>query len=137
MTLTPALSIHLSAALAATALGPIALWARRSGAQRPRLHRAVGYAWITLMVTTALSAAFITGTHGPRIAGYGPIHLLIPFTLGAIGLGLRALLRGRIQAHRKTMLGLYLGACVGAGAFTLLPQRFLGQWVWGQWLGLL
>jgi hypothetical protein len=24
-----------------------------------------------------------------------------------------------------------------AGAFTLLPGRFLGQLVWGQWLGLL
>ena len=29
----------------------------------------------------------------------------------------------------------YLGACVVAGAFTLLPQRFLGQLVWHHWLG--
>jgi uncharacterized membrane protein len=35
------------------------------------------------------------------------------------------------------MLGLYLGACIGAGVFTLLPSRILGQLVWGQWLGLL
>jgi hypothetical protein len=26
---------------------------------------------------------------------------------------------------------------VVAGAFTLLPGRYLGHWVWGQWLGLL
>jgi uncharacterized membrane protein len=35
------------------------------------------------------------------------------------------------------MVSLYLGACVTAGAFTLLPGRYLGQLIWGQWLGLL
>ena len=53
-TLPPAVAIHLTAAVLATALGPVALWARRSRAQRPRLHRAAGYAWVTLMVLTAL-----------------------------------------------------------------------------------
>ena len=48
--LSPAVAIHLTAAVLATALGPVALWARRSQAQRPRLHRAAGYAWVTLMV---------------------------------------------------------------------------------------
>ena len=35
--LSPAVAIHLTAAVLATALGPVALWARRSQAQRPRL----------------------------------------------------------------------------------------------------
>ena len=35
--LSPAVAIHLTAAVLATALGPVALWARRSRAQRPRL----------------------------------------------------------------------------------------------------
>jgi uncharacterized membrane protein len=34
------------------------------------------------------------------------------------------------------MRNLYFQACVGAGVFTLLPSRYLGQLVWGQWLGL-
>ena len=34
------------------------------------------------------------------------------------------------------MQNLYWQACVGAGVFTLLPGRYLGQLVWGQWLGL-
>ena len=34
------------------------------------------------------------------------------------------------------MQRLYVGACLVAGAFTLLPGRFLGQLVLGQWLGL-
>ena len=40
MQLTPVIAIHMSAALAAAALGPIALWARQGATQRPRLHRA-------------------------------------------------------------------------------------------------
>jgi uncharacterized membrane protein len=30
------------------------------------------------------------------------------------------------------MQWLYFNACIVAGAFTLLPGRLLGQWVWGQ-----
>ena len=56
MQLTPVIAIHMTAALAALALGPVALWARRGAQQRPQLHRAAGYAWVTLMLLTALSA---------------------------------------------------------------------------------
>ncbi len=136
LNLTPAIAIHASAALAATVIGPVALWARRARAQRPRLHRAAGYAWVTLMVAAAVSALFIQGTQGPRWGGFGPIHLLIPVTLGMLVLAFRHLLRGNIAGHRQTMQRLYLGACVVAGFFTLLPSRLLGQWL-GTQLGWL
>lgn len=135
-TLSPAIAIHLTAALLATAIGPVALWARLGKTQRTRLHRAAGYAWVTLMVVTALSALFIHGNKGPHIAGFGPIHLLVPVSLGLIALSFRYLLRGNIQGHRKTMQGVYIGACLVAGAFTLLPQRLLGHWLWST-LGLI
>jgi uncharacterized membrane protein len=51
-------------------------------------------------------------------------------------LAFRFLLRGNVRGHRLTMVWLYFAACVGAGSFALLPNRFLGQLVWGQWLGL-
>jgi uncharacterized membrane protein len=142
MQMTPLIAIHLSAALATIVLGPIALWARRGYAarspqQRPRLHRAAGYAWTTCMLATAISAVFIRDYNLPNIAGYTPIHLLVPYTLFNLWAALRAVMRGDIQKHRKHMLGLYVGACIIAGAFTLLPTRFLGQLVWGQWLGLI
>lgn len=136
MNLSPAIAIHLFAALAALAIGPFALWARLGGRQRPRLHRAAGYAWVTLMATTAFSAIFISDPKIPNIAGFSPIHLLIPVVLGFLVLAFFYLLRGNVRGHRLTMLGVYLGACVGAGVFTLLPHRALGQLVWGQWLGL-
>jgi uncharacterized membrane protein len=135
-TMSPAIAIHVTAALLAVALGPVALWARMGKTQRTRLHRAAGYAWVTLMVLAALSALFISGNKGPRLAGFGPIHLLVPFALGMIALSFRYLVQGNIQAHRKTMQRVYLGACVVAGAFTLMPDRLLGQWLWSN-LGLL
>jgi len=137
MSLTPAITIHLSAALAALVTGPVALWARRGRTQRPKLHRAFGYAWVTLMIVAATSALFIHDPVLPGIAGFGPIHLLVPVTFGGLFTAFRSLARGDIAGHRKTMQRTYVSACLVAGAFTLLPSRYLGQLVWGQWLGLL
>lgn len=137
MPLTPLIAVHLTAALGALATGPIALWARKGRTQRPKVHRAFGYAWVTLMLITAVSALFIRDFNLPNLAGYTPIHLLIPFTLFNLVKAFVYLARGDIATHRKTMQGLYVGACLVAGAFTLLPSRYLGQLVWSQWLGLL
>lgn len=133
--LTPLVAIHMTAAIAAIVTGPVALWARRGAQQRPRLHRAFGYAWVTLMLLTATSAIFISGDDLPHWHGLGPIHVLIAVTYSMLFLAFWFLAKGNITGHRKTMQGLYFGACVVAGAFTLLPGRYLGRVVWGS-LGL-
>lgn len=137
MEMSPVIAVHLTAVLGATATGPVALWARKAGAQRPRLHRAAGYAWVTLMLMAATSAIFIRDYRLPNIAGYTPIHVLIPVVYGMLFLAFWFLAKGNIQGHRKTMQRLYIGACGVAGAFTLLPGRYLGNLVFGQWLGLI
>ena len=81
MQLTPLIAVHMSAAIGAILTGPIALWARKSASQHPKLHRAFGYAWVTLMVVTAVSAMFIRDRSLPNIGGYTPIHILVPVTL--------------------------------------------------------
>ncbi len=129
MSFTHVIAIHTAAALAAVVIGPLALWSRRSGHVRTRLHRAAGYSWVLLMVFTALSALFIPAARLPNIAGFGPIHLLAPFVLVMLVVAMRHMLRGRLQAHRQTMLQLYIGACLVAGGFTLMPGRLLGDWV--------
>lgn len=135
MELTPLIAVHMTAALGALVTGPVALWARRGSRQRPKLHRAFGYAWVTLMVVTAISAIFIRESRLPNLAGFTPIHLLVPVTLAGLAGAFWHLARGDIASHRKTMQRLYFGACVVAGAFTLLPGRYLGSLVWSQ-LGL-
>lgn len=134
--LTPTIAIHLTAALAATAIGPLALWARLGRSTYPRLHRAAGYAWVTLMLITAVSALFIRNVHGLHLAGYTPLHLLVLVTLVSLGRGFWYLAQHNITGHRLTMQWTYIGACIVAGGFTLLPSRYLGQWLWGH-LGLL
>ncbi|MGE0351046.1 DUF2306 domain-containing protein [Hydrogenophaga sp.] len=142
MQLTPLIAVHMTAAIAAIAIGPIALWARRGHAaghplrQRPRLHRAAGYAWVTLMLVTAISAIFIRDFRLPNIAGYTPIHLLVPIVFGSLFFSFRYLLRGNLNAHRRLMVWLYVSACLVAGAFTLLPNRYLGNLLWHEWLAL-
>jgi uncharacterized membrane protein len=137
MQLTPTIAIHMTAAIGALVIGPVALWARKGRLQRTVLHRAFGYAWVTLMLVTALSALFIRDYKLPNLAGYTPVHLLIPVTFVSLFGAFWFIARKNIAGHRKTMQGLYFGACIGAGAFTLLPNRFLGQLVWGQWLSLI
>lgn len=135
MQLTPLIAIHMAAAFAAVVTGPVALWARR-GQPRPRLHRAFGYAWVTFMVVTAVSALFIRDHSLPNIGGYTPLHVLVPITLGSLFAAFWKLAHGNIAGHRTVMRSLYFAACIVAGGFTLLPQRYVGQQVWGQ-LGLL
>jgi uncharacterized membrane protein len=141
MDMSPVIAVHLTAALSALVMGPVALWARRGHASgqppRTRLHRAAGYAWVTLMLMTALSALFIRDVRLPNLWGYTPIHLLIPVILVTLYRSFRDLATGKTEGHRQRMQWLYFSACVVSGAFTLLPQRYLGQLVWGQWLGLL
>jgi len=127
MQMTPTIAIHMSAAITAVLLGPVALWARLGRTTRPRLHRALGYAWVTCMITAALSAIFIRDFQLPNAMGYTLIHLLIPLTLFSLFRAFRYLAAGNITGHRKTMQWLYVSACLVTGAFTLLPGRYLGQ----------
>lgn len=137
MQMSPLIAVHMSAALGAVILGPVAIWARKGAVLRPRIHRAFGYGFVTLMLAASISGLFIRDYQLPNLAGYTPIHLLIPVTLLGLWNGFHALYRGNISRHRRGMVLLYLGACVTAGAFTLLPNRYLGQLIWGQWFGLL
>ena len=130
--LSPAIVIHLFLALAALLLGPVALRARKG----TRVHRAAGYAWVTLMLGAALSSVFIRDFDLPNVWGYTPIHILTVVTFAGIAGGLYFIARRRIAEHRKVMWGTYLGGCVGAGLFALLPNRLLGEAVWHHWLAL-
>ncbi len=127
MRLTPLIAIHMTFALSAVVIGPFALWTRLSKQVRPRWHRAFGYAWVTCMLGAALSALFIRDFRLPNLAGFTPIHLLIPVTLVSLWRAFHYLAQGNLRGHRYTMQWTYFLACIVTGLFTLLPQRYLGQ----------
>jgi uncharacterized membrane protein len=137
MQLTPLIAVHMSAAIGAIAIGPFALWARMGSMQRPWLHRAAGYAYVTFMLLAAFTSVFIRDLQLPNLHGFTWIHLLVPVTLTSLCVAFRALMRRDFVTHRITMQILYVSACVIAGGFTLLPSRYLGQLIWHEWLGWL
>ena len=118
---------HILAALVAVALAPLQLWRGRRGAW----HRRLGYAWTGAMATLALTALAIP-SHGMALAGgFGPLHLLVPVTLGGLWQAVAAARRREIDLHRRIMRQLAFGALGVAGIFTLMPHRTLGRALFG------
>jgi uncharacterized membrane protein len=71
------------------------------------------------------------GSFWIRVSGhYSWIHGLSAFTLVMLALGIYMARTGRIEKHKRIVKGLYFGALIIAGLFTLLPNRLLGHWLW-------
>jgi len=123
----PLIFVHMVCAIAALVLGAVLLL-RRKGTPS---HRALGWAWVLLMAGATISSAFIRDTGMINLAGFTPIHLLTLLVAVQLPRAVLAIRRGRVEAHRQAMRGMYIGGCVVAGLFTLLPGRFLGRQLWG------
>ena len=121
----PAIPLHAFAAMAALALGIVQFAAPKGTLP----HRTLGWIWVILMAVVAISSFWINQI---RLVGpWSPIHLLSIFTLAMLPLGIYFARHHNVGRHRNTMLGLFFGALVIAGAFTLLPSRILGRVLFG------
>jgi uncharacterized membrane protein len=117
----PLVQLHATTALAALGLGAWQLAAPKGTLP----HRRLGWIWIGLMLAVVLSSFGITGIRAP--GAFSWIHGLSLLTLAMLPVAVLHARRGRIAAHRWAMLGLFLGALVVTGAFTLRPGRLLGR----------
>jgi uncharacterized membrane protein len=131
MTLAPlanapaAIQLHAYAALAAFVLGVVQL----AGPKGTTPHRALGFLWVALMLIVAISAFWI---HELRLWGpWSPIHLLAIFTLAMLPVGVYAAHTHNVRRHQRTMFGLFFGALVIAGGFTLAPGRIMHKVIFG------
>jgi uncharacterized membrane protein len=111
-------------------LGAFALGAVQLAAPKGTIpHRLFGWLWVGLLATVAVSSFFI---HEIRLWGpWSPIHLLSLFTLAMLPL---AVLRARqhdVRRHQRAMIGLFVGALMIAGVFTLLPGRIMHAVIFG------
>jgi uncharacterized membrane protein len=116
---------HAVAALAALMLGVVQLIAAK-GTTR---HRMLGWVWAALMGFVALSSFGITGQAGK--GHWSWIHLISVGALVMLVLAVAAARRGQVARHRGIMLGLFLGALVITGSFTLMPGRIMGAVLFG------
>jgi uncharacterized membrane protein len=125
LTASPAIQMHAFAALAAFALGAVQLTAPKGTIP----HRLFGWLWAGLMLTVVLSSFFI---HEIRLWGpWSPIHLLSIFTLVMLPMAVWRARRHDVRRHQRAMVGLFAGALVIAGLFTLLPGRIMHAVLFG------
>jgi uncharacterized membrane protein len=121
----PAIPVHAFAAMAAFVLGVIQFAAPKGTLP----HRTIGWIWVVLMLAVAASSFWI---HQIKLWGpWSPIHLLSIFTLVMLPLGVWYAHRHRVVDHRRIMIGVFSGALVIAGLFTLLPGRIMHAVVFG------
>ena len=116
------IQLHAASAVAAVLLGAVQLAAPKGTIP----HRQLGYVWVALMLTVAITAIFI------RTSGsFSWIHIFVPITLfGVAGLIIQAR-KGLVAKHRGTVLGVYIGALMIPGAFSFLPGRLMHAGVTG------
>ena len=89
-------------------------------------HKLTGRVWMATMVVAALSSFFIV-TKDPLIGPFGIIHGLSVVVLVLVVLAIASARAGRIRAHRRFVVGLYVGAIFGAGSGALMPGRLISR----------
>ena len=114
-----AIQLHAFAAMGAFVLGLIQFAAPKGTLP----HRTLGFIWLALMLTVAVSSFWI---HSIRWVGpFGPIHLLSIYVLIMVPTAVYFARNHKIRGHAKTVIGMFVGGLVIAGLFTLLPGRIM------------
>lgn len=122
--LSPAIKVHLIAALAALALGGVLMTMRKGRT----FHRAAGWAWVALVSVTAGATLFITSlNHG----SWSLLHLFTGWVLVVLPLAVIAARRHAVRQHRRAMMGLFYGGFAVNLFIAFIPGRAL----WMMFLG--
>jgi uncharacterized membrane protein len=123
-TVSPAIQVHLLAAVIAFAVATLQIL----GPKGTAFHRIVGWGWVIVMFTVAVSSFFIRQINHGTVSF---IHILSGLTLIALPLLVLAARRGDIKRYRKEAYSLYIGALLIAGLFTFLPGRLMWEMFFG------
>ena len=123
-TMKPQIQFHVLAAVSAFGVGLVMLVLPKGTG----LHKTLGWGWVLVMAATAISSFFITGLNGDF---WSIIHLLSGWTVVALPMAIYAIRNGNVAAHRRTMLGLYLGGLLIAGALAFIPGRLMYMMFFG------
>ena len=137
MTLEPllhaplAVKVHVATIVPAFLIGTWQIFLSTKGAP---LHRLFGAIYLGLMTITAIAAFFIRNpfnTDPFSLRGFSWIHVFVAVTAFGIISTLWALKTHNIKAHRGSMLGVYIGGILIAGALAFAPGRIMHAVVFG------
>jgi uncharacterized membrane protein len=84
---------------------------------------------MALMVVTSIAAIFVQEL---RPGHWSWIHLFIPLTLVGVWRAYTAIRAGNVAAHKKAMLGVYIGGLLIAGSLTFYPGRLMYRIFFGR-----
>ena len=119
------IQLHAVAAMSAFALGLLQFAAPKGTLP----HRTVGFIWLALMLTVALSSFWI---HEIRLWGpWSPIHLISIYVLIMVPVAIYFARRHNVRGHARTVVGMFLGGLVIAGLFTFVPGRIMHALTFG------
>ena len=116
--------VHLLTIGIALVLTPVMLLRSRGD----RLHRKLGWVWVTFMILTACISLLIENPHFNR---FSYIHILSIFVLVQVPLIAHAARRHNVKRHRNGVRAMVTGALLIAGFFTFPFNRMLGHWLFG------
>ena len=120
--------LHLGSLVPAFVIGSYLLLNRKG----TPVHKLLGKIYMGLMLFTAFITLFMEALVGPKFLNhFGFLHLLSLFVLYTVPTAYRAIRVGNIKLHKRKMVGLYVGALLVAGAFTLSPGRLIHTWLFG------
>lgn len=115
---------HIGTIITAVILTPVMLLRRRGD----RLHRRLGWLWVSAMALTAL---LTFGIRGINQGSLSLIHILSAWTLVQVPLIVWSAKTHNHRRHRNTVRGMVAGALLIAGIFTFPFDRLLGHWLMG------
>ncbi len=122
--MSPIIALHTVVALTALILG-VAILLRPKGTA---VHKLAGRIWVAAMAITAITSFWIQELRDG--AGFSWIHILSIVTLVGLARAIYAIRHGNVKAHQRAMISVFAGVMI-AGAFTLLPGRIIGGWIFG------
>jgi uncharacterized membrane protein len=118
------IKLHVLAALAALLIGAVILLRPKGSG----LHKALGWSWVAAMATTATSSLWITELNGNV---WSFVHLLSGWTIVALPMAIFAIRSRKVEAHRRTMTGIFVGGLIVAGGLSFIPGRFMFEFFLG------
>ncbi|MGD9968589.1 MAG: DUF2306 domain-containing protein [Hyphomonadaceae bacterium] len=121
---SPVVKLHVYAALTALAIGAVILF-------RPKgrgLHKILGWSWVIAMATTAVSSLFIMEVNN---GFFSFIHLLSGWTIIALPMAIFAIRNRKVDVHRRTMTGMFVGGLLVAGLLSFIPGRIMFEMFFG------
>lgn len=120
----PSVQLHVAAAVLALVVGVVIfLLPKGTG-----FHRTLGWTWVSSMiVVAATSVAMIADLK----TGVNALHVFTAMTVVSLWAGLTGIRRGDVRQHAGSMIGLYVGGLIIAGAFAFIPGRTMWKVVFG------